>query len=106
MLAAARRFVLRLSATRSTPVSSFTRPFSDQSGSSAGSVSKELGTVKWFDPSKGFGFITKSSGEELFVHFTSIRGAGYRTLEEGQKVEFRIGAGQKGPVAQDVSVKQ
>jgi len=60
--------------------------------------------VKWFDASKGFGFITRENGDDLFVHFTSIQGDGYRTLEEGQQVEFSVGEGQKGPAAQDVTL--
>jgi CspA family cold shock protein len=62
--------------------------------------------VSRFDASKGFGFITRDSGDDIFVHFSSIKGSGYRTLEEGQKVEFAVGAGQKGPVALDVHTKQ
>ena len=61
--------------------------------------------MKWFDASKGFGFITRESGDDIFVHFTSIKGSGYRTLDEGQKVEFQVGAGQKGPIAMDVQSK-
>ena len=76
---------------------------SSDAGSRSGA---EVGTVKWFDSSKGFGFITRDSGEDLFVHFTAIQGSGYRTLEEGQKVEYSVGAGQKGPVAQEVKVKK
>ncbi len=61
------------------------------------------GTVKWFNASKGYGFISNDEGEDLFVHFSSIRdNGGYRTLEEGQEVEFTIGEGKKGPQAQDV----
>ena len=78
-------------------------PQSSTEGSSRGS---ESGTVKWFDSSKGFGFITRDNGDDLFVHFTAIQGSGYRTLEEGQKVEYSVGAGQKGPVAQEVKVKK
>ena len=77
-----------------------------QSSSAGSSRSNESGTVKWFDSSKGFGFITRESGDDLFVHFTAIQGSGYRTLEEGQKVEFAVGSGQKGPVATDVRVKK
>ena len=61
------------------------------------------GVVKWFNASKGYGFISNNAGEDLFVHFSSIReDGGYRSLEEGQEVEFSIGEGQKGPQAQDV----
>jgi len=63
---------------------------------------RETGTVKWFNDSKGFGFIAREQGEEVFVHFTGIRGEGFRSLDEGQKVEFTIVEGQKGPQAQDV----
>jgi CspA family cold shock protein len=63
---------------------------------------RESGTVKWFDSSKGFGFIVREVGDDLFVHFSAIQGDGYRALEEGQKVEFTIGEGQKGPVATEV----
>lgn len=62
------------------------------------------GTVKWFNSSKGFGFIQQPGGEDVFVHFKAIVGDGYRTLEEGQKVEFSITQGQKGPQASDVKV--
>ena len=63
---------------------------------------RETGTVKWFDNGKGFGFIVRESGDEVFVHFSSIRGEGYRSLEEGQQVEFEVVQGEKGPQAQDV----
>ncbi|MHC4690772.1 MAG: cold-shock protein [Planctomycetota bacterium] len=63
------------------------------------------GVVKWFNASKGYGFISNNEGEDLFVHFSSIReNGGYRSLEEGQEVEFTMGEGQKGPQAQDVVV--
>ena len=62
------------------------------------------GTVKWFNSSKGYGFISQEGGEDVFVHFQSIIADGYKTLEEGQKVEFTIGQGQKGPQANDVTV--
>jgi CspA family cold shock protein len=65
---------------------------------------RETGTVKWFNNTKGYGFITREQGEDVFVHFSSIRGEGYRTLEEGQKVEFTVTQSEKGPQAQDVSV--
>jgi CspA family cold shock protein len=63
------------------------------------------GVVKWFNASKGYGFISNNEGQDLFVHFSSIRETGgYRSLEEGQEVEFTMGEGQKGPQAQDVVV--
>jgi cold shock protein len=61
------------------------------------------GTVKWFNPDKGFGFITPDEGsEDLFVHFSAIQTQGFKTLEEGQKVAFEVTQGQKGPQASDV----
>ena len=60
------------------------------------------GTVKWFNDSKGFGFITADNGEDVFVHHTSIKQDGFRSLEEGQRVRFEITAGPKGPQASDV----
>ncbi len=65
---------------------------------------REIGTVKWFNATKGFGFIEREQGEDIFVHFSSIRGEGYKTLEDGQKVEFTLGQGQKGPQALDVTL--
>jgi len=61
------------------------------------------GTVKWFNDTKGFGFIEREGGEDVFVHFSSIRGAGFKSLQDGQKVEFTLGQGQKGPQALDVA---
>ncbi|MCC6955707.1 MAG: cold-shock protein [Anaerolineales bacterium] len=63
---------------------------------------KEQGVVKWFNGSKGYGFIERDAGGDIFVHFSSILGDGYRNLEEGQRVEFNVAQGQKGPQAQDV----
>ena len=65
---------------------------------------REIGTVKWFNNGKGYGFIEREEGEDIFVHFSSIQGDGYRTLEEGQKVEFAIEQGPKGLQAADVTV--
>ena len=62
------------------------------------------GTVKWFSPEKGFGFITQTDGPDVFVHFSAIGGEGYRNLEEGQAVEFDVSVGQKGPQAANVRV--
>ena len=57
------------------------------------------GTVKWFNATKGYGFLSQENGEDVFVHFSAIQTEGYRTLEEGQKVEFTIEQGPKGPQA-------
>ena len=65
---------------------------------------KEQGTVKWFNGSKGFGFIAREQGEDVFVHYNAIVGEGYRNLEEGQRVEFTVTQGQKGLQANDVMV--
>ncbi|MBU1095688.1 MAG: hypothetical protein CVV23_13885 [Ignavibacteriae bacterium HGW-Ignavibacteriae-2] len=62
------------------------------------------GSVKWFNSTKGYGFIQRENGEDVFVHFQSIIGDGYKSLEEGQKVEFTVGQGQKGPQALEVQV--
>ena len=67
------------------------------------SEERETGTVKWFDSAKGFGFITREEGDDdVFVHFRSIMGDGYRTLNEGQAVEFKLVEGPKGLQAEDV----
>jgi cold shock protein len=66
--------------------------------------SRESGTVKWFNTSKGFGFITRDAGDDVFVHFRSIRGQGHKTLFEGQRVEFNITEGDKGLQAEDVAI--
>lgn len=65
---------------------------------------KVTGTVKWFNSSKGFGFISREGGDDVFVHFQAIVSDGYRSLQEGQKVEFIVTQGQKGPQAQEVKV--
>jgi len=64
---------------------------------------RETGVVKWFNSAKGFGFITREGKEDVFVHYSGIRGEGYRTLEEGQRVEFVVAQGDRGPQAQDVT---
>lgn len=77
---------------------------STRGNASAHSASrKERGSVKWFSASKGFGFITRDDGQDIFVHFRSINGNGSRTLREGQRVEFAVTEGSKGPQAEDVS---
>ncbi|MCH7504032.1 cold shock domain-containing protein [PVC group bacterium] len=67
---------------------------------------REQGTVKWFNSSKGYGFITREQGSDVFVHFKAISGDGYKSLEEGQKVEFTVAEGEKGLQAQDVTLQQ
>ncbi len=62
---------------------------------------RETGTVKWFNEAKGFGFISRDNGPDVFVHFRAISGSGFRTLSEGQRVSFRVVPGQKGPQAED-----
>ena len=64
---------------------------------------RRIGTVKWFNSTKGYGFISQESGEDVFVHFQSIVGDGYKSLDEGERVEFTLGQGAKGPQANDVS---
>ncbi len=63
---------------------------------------RETGTVKWFNSRKGFGFIEREGGDDVFVHFSAIGGDGFKNLEEGQKVEFTVTDGDKGPQAEDV----
>jgi len=60
------------------------------------------GTVKWFNAEKGYGFIAREQGEDVFVHYSNIQGNGYRSLEEGQAVEFDVAPGRKGEEAQNV----
>ena len=62
------------------------------------------GIVKWFNSEKGYGFIEREDGDDLFVHYSAIQKNGYRTLEEGQRVEFDVGPGKKGEEAQNVRV--
>ena len=63
---------------------------------------KITGTVKWFNENKGFGFIERESGEDVFAHFGAIESTGYKTLAEGQRVEFIVTQGQKGPQAEKI----
>jgi len=69
-------------------------------------MAREKGTVKWFNNSKGFGFIQRDSGEDVFVHFKSILAEGYKSLEEGQRVEFSVTQGQKGLQAEEVVITE
>ena len=65
-------------------------------------ISVATGTVKFFNAEKGYGFISREQGEDVFVHYSNIEGRGYRSLEEGQKVEFDVAPGRKGEEAQNV----
>ncbi|AYA65609.1 transcription antiterminator/RNA stability regulator CspE [Alteromonas sp. RKMC-009] len=67
-------------------------------------MSQVTGTVKWFDEAKGFGFISQEGGKDVFVHFRAIKSDGFRSLSEGQNVQFTIEQGNKGPQAADVVV--
>jgi CspA family cold shock protein len=63
---------------------------------------RESGSVKWFNGQKGYGFITRDNGGDVFVHYSAIEGSGFRSLEEGDRVEFSVEEGQKGPAAANV----
>ncbi|MGA2490107.1 MAG: cold-shock protein [Anaerolineales bacterium] len=63
-----------------------------------------VGTVKWFNGSKGYGFIARENGPDVFVHYSAIQSEGFRNLDEGQKVEFEVEQGQKGPKATNVTI--
>ena len=65
-------------------------------------MSTTIGTVKWFDEAKGFGFIEQESGPVVFAHFSAIQGGGFKSLAEGQKVEFTVTQGKKGPQAENI----
>ena len=63
---------------------------------------RQMGTVKWFNDAKGFGFIARDNGEDVFIHFRAIQGTGFKSLKEGQKVSFKVVQGQKGLQAEEV----
>lgn len=65
---------------------------------------RESGVVKWFNSTKGYGFIQRDNGGDVFVHYSAILGVGYRSLDEGQRVEFDVAEGEKGPQAQNVYI--
>ena len=67
-------------------------------------MAASTGTVKWFNETKGFGFIEQDNGPDVFAHFSAINGSGFKTLLEGQKVQFTVSQGQKGPQASDIEV--
>ena len=67
-------------------------------------IRDSTGTVKWFNETKGFGFIQQENGPDVFAHFSAITGDGFKTLAEGQKVEFVVSQGQKGPQADSIKV--
>ena len=95
-------FVIILIATYwSNATAHYHEPDPDENRSHA---PRESGNVKWFNANKGFGFITRDSGEDVFVHFRSIRGNGHRVLHDGERVEFAESEGDKGPQAEDVAV--
>lgn len=76
---------------------------SSESESSYSSSDRETGTVKWFNVRKGYGFITRDAGDDVFVHFRNIEGSGHRAIEEGQRVSFVVTDGDKGLQADEVS---
>lgn len=95
--------LLHLATTRTQRQPQRERPRQQRApAASVGGAGRETGTVKWFNTSKGFGFISRDSGDDVFVHFRAIRGEGHRVLTEGQRVEFTIMMRDKGLQAEDV----
>ena len=93
--------LLLLSAYWSNAIKPTQKPTDHRSGEL---LDRESGKVKWFNANKGFGFITRENGEDVFVHFRSIRGKGHRVLRDGQRVDFFVSDGEKGLQAEDVEV--
>ena len=81
------------------------RQMSEAAGSAEAGAAREVGQVKWFSKEKGFGFITRPDGTDVFVHFSNVRGSGFRTLEEGMSVDYTVGAGKKGLEARDIGTR-
>jgi CspA family cold shock protein len=102
LLTATVAVILSLAAQLSRQPRAIEQKPSAQPLSSAPQEDRETGTVKWFNTSKGFGFISRDSGEDIFVHFRAIRGEGHRVLIEGQRVEFSVMQRDKGLQAEDV----
>jgi CspA family cold shock protein len=103
-------FAVAILAAGATPLLTGRSPLGHSPGRHPGnanttrtSLKKETGSVKWFSASKGFGFITRDNGEDIFVHFRSITGNGHRILHEGQRVEFAVTNGSKGLQAEEVA---
>jgi len=113
MLSLARRFVAatapRCAASRGLLTARIVANEATDSAAPASSSSPsgqtEVGTVKWFSKEKGYGFITRGDGTDVFVHFSNVRGTGFRTLEEGQAVDFVTAPGKKGMEARDVTAR-
>jgi cold shock protein len=76
----------------------------DRSSTEEKQIKVSIGTVKFFNAEKGFGFISREQGDDVFVHFSNIQGEGYKSLDEGQRVEFDVAPGRKGEEAQNVRV--
>ena len=93
--------LLLLSAYWSNAIKPTQKPTDYRSGEL---LERESGKVKWFNANKGFGFITRENGEDVFVHFRSIRGKGHRVLRDGQRVDFFVSDGEKGLQGEDVEV--
>ncbi|MEU8727115.1 SAV_2336 N-terminal domain-related protein [Streptomyces antimycoticus] len=93
-------------ATKGMPVDAWLRVYEGRYNADRESVQHRAGLVKWFNAEKGFGFITADDGADIFVHYSAIKMEGYRTLKEGQRVEFVLSSGERGPQAADVRVVQ
>jgi CspA family cold shock protein len=107
MLKAFENLALRFDPHRSTPVCSLpvSIDFSKLSIARFKEITmKETGTVKWFNAAKGFGFLARENGEDVFVHFSAIEATGYRSLDEGARVQFVVKQGPKGLQAEQVSL--